>query len=82
MLQNPATVNRRTDKMPALFNNPSGGTVEPMVVSRGKVDYAKEKSVSGLDSRSRGASTTFYGRACPHFSRDLDRLEHTLSEVL
>lgn len=76
------TGDRRTDEMPALFNDPSGGTVESMVVSRGEVDDAEEKGISGLDAGSRSASAAIQSRARPHFSRDFDRVKHALSKVL
>lgn len=74
-------VNRRTDKMPAFLNDPSGGAVESMVVSRGEIDDAEEKGISGLDAGPRGASAAFYGCADPHFGRDFNRFNHALSEV-
>ena len=78
MPQNAVTFNRRTDEMSTLFNDPSGGTVEPVVVTRGEVDNAEEKGISGPDTSSRGASPTFDGRTGPHFSRDFDRFEQIL----
>ena len=68
--------------MSSLFNDPSGGTVESMVVSRCEVDDAEEKGIPGLNVGSRRASATFHGCARAHFSRDLDRFEHALGEVL
>jgi hypothetical protein len=61
--------------MSTLFDDPSGGTVEPMVVTRGEVDDAEEKSISGLDISSRGTSPTFDRCTRPHLSRDFDGFE-------
>ena len=76
------TINRRTNEMPALFDDPRGGAVESMVVSRSEVDDTEEEGISGLDAGSRGASTTFYGCARAHFSCDLNGLEHALGKIL
>ena len=72
----------RTDEMPALFYDPSCGTVEPMVVTRGEVDNAEEKGVPGPDAGSRGTSATFHGSARSHLSRDFDGITQVLSEAL
>ena len=42
----------RTNEMPALFYDPSRGTVEPMVVAGGEVDNAEEKGMPGPDAGS------------------------------
>ena len=67
--------NKRTNEMSTLFNDPSGGTVEPMVVTRCEIDDAEEKGISRPDAGSRGTSSTFDRCTCPHLSRDLDRFE-------
>ena len=41
-----------TNEMSTLLNNPSGGTMEPMVVTRGEVDDTEEKGISGSDATS------------------------------
>ena len=74
--------NTRTNEMSTLFDDPSGGTVEPMVVARGEVDNAEEKSISGSDASSRGTSSTFHGCPHPHLSRDFGRFEQALGEIL
>ena len=74
--------NKRTDEMSTLFDNPSGGTMEPVVVTRGKVDNTEEEGVPGFDASSGGTSSTFYSCACPHLSCNLDGFEQTLGEVL
>ena len=80
--QSSTMVGPRTDEMPALFDNPGGRAVEPMVITRRKVDNAEEEGVSGLDGGSRCTSTTFHSRAWSHLSCDLDRFDQTLSDVL
>lgn len=75
MCQSPVIFNKRTDEMSTLFDNPSGGTVEPMVVTRGEVDDTEEKGVSGSNVSSRGTSTTVHCCTCPHLSRDFDGFE-------
>jgi len=73
---------KRTDEMPTLFDDPSGGTMEPVVVTRGEVDDTEEKGISRLDASSRGTSSTFRSRARAHLSRNFDRFEQALGEVL
>jgi len=57
--QSPVTFNKLTDEMSTLFNDPSGGAMEPMVVTRGEVDDTEEEGISGPDASSRGTSTAF-----------------------
>jgi hypothetical protein len=68
--------------MSTLFDDPSGGTMEPVIVTRGEVDNTEEKGVSGFDASSRGASSTFHSGTGPHLSRDFGGFEQALSEIL
>jgi len=78
MPQNAVTSNKRTNEMSTLFNDPSGGTVEAVVVTRGEIDNAEEKGISGPDASSRGTSPTFDSRTCPHLGRDFDGFKQVL----
>ena len=78
MPRNAVAFSKRTDEMSTLFNDPSGGTVEPVIVTRGEIDNAEVKGISGPDASSRGASPTFDSRARPHLSRDFDGFEQIL----
>ena len=78
----PAMSNRRTNKMSTLFDDPSGGTMEPMIVTRGKVDNTEEKGISGFDTSSRGTSPTFHSCTRPHLSRNFGGFEQALGEIL
>ena len=69
------TGGKRTNEMSSLFNDPGGGTVESVVVTRGEVDNAKEEGISRPDASSGGASPTFDSRTRSHLSRDFDGLE-------
>ena len=82
MPQNAVTFNKRTNEVPALFDDPGSGAVEPMVVTRGEVDNTEEKSISGLDASSRSTSPTVHSRTRSHLSRDFDGFEQALGEIL
>jgi len=56
--------------------------MESVVVARGEVDNAEEKGISGSDAGSRGTSSTFHSCTRPHLSRDFDRFEQALGEIL
>lgn len=79
VMQPPGDIGRHrekfTNEMPALFDDPSGGTVEPMVVARGEVDDAEEEGVPGPNAGSGGTSTTVHSCAWSHFGCDFDRFE-------
>ena len=66
---------RRTDKMSALFDDPSGGTVEPVIVTRGEIDNAEEKGISRFDASSRGTSPTFHSCTRSHLSCNFSGFE-------
>lgn len=68
--------------MSTLFNDPSGGAVEPVVVTRGEVYDAEEKGISGPDAGSRGASPAFDSCARTHLGCHLNRFEQVLAGSL
>jgi len=74
--------NRRTNEMSALFDDPSGGTMEPVIVTRGEIDNTEEKGISGSDASSRGTSSTFHNCTRPHLSCDFSGFEQALGEIL
>lgn len=82
MPQSPVTFNKRTNEMSTLFDDPSGGAMEPMVVTRGEVDDTEEEGISGPDASSRGASTAFHSCTRPHLSCNFGRFEQALGEIL
>ena len=68
--------------MSTLFNDPSGRTVEPVVVTRGEIDDTEVEGISGFDTASRGATPTFDSCTCAHLCRDFDRFQQVLAGAL
>lgn len=80
--RSPVTFNERTNEMSTLFNDPSGGTMESMVITRSEIDDAEVKGISGLDVSSRGASPAFHGHARPHLGSNFGGFKQLLGEIL
>ena len=52
--------------------------MKAVVVTRGEIDNAEEKGISGPDTSSRGASPTFDSRPRPHLGRDFNGFKQVL----
>ena len=76
------TSDKRTNEVSTLFDDPSGGTMEPMVITRGEVDDTEEKGVSWSDTSSGSTSPAFDSRTRPHLGRHFNRFEQVLGGVL